>query len=148
MMRSSIFGTAARSGLAAAAAFSVTAIAGVPSATPPAVAGGNLPYCVARDSDVSCDFYSFSQCEATSFNTGQSCLMNPGPIYAVSAKGLGSIRDSQTSASSETIRRNCIARAQAQYPDSGLGTVTVTVTVITQRTEVYADCARANEINP
>jgi hypothetical protein len=43
-----------------------------------------------------------------------------------------------------TIREKCVAKAQAAYPDNGLGSVTV----MTQRTGIYADCARSHGIRP
>lgn len=46
--------------------------------------------------------------------------------------------------STYNVREKCIAKAQAAYPDNGLGTATV----MTQRTGVYADCARSNGIRP
>lgn len=46
--------------------------------------------------------------------------------------------------STYTIREKCVAKAQAAYPDNGLGTATV----MTQRTGVYADCAKMNGIRP
>jgi hypothetical protein len=46
--------------------------------------------------------------------------------------------------STYNIREKCVAKAQAAYPDNGLGTATV----MTQRTGVYADCARSNGIRP
>lgn len=142
-MRSTIYETTAHPSLTAAA-FAVSIIAGVLAATLPALAEGSHPYCAAGDNDVRCDFSTFRQCEATGFNTGQSCLMNPGPIYIRSTMGSRGVDNSQASANSGAIRQHCIATAQARYPDSGLGTVTV----MTQRTGVYADCARANGINP
>ena len=51
-----------------------------------------------------------------------------------------------TSSSSATynIREKCIAKAQAAYPDNGQGTQTV----MSQRTAVYASCAKQNGIRP
>lgn len=46
--------------------------------------------------------------------------------------------------STYSIREKCIAKAQAAYPDTGLGTATV----MTQRTGVYADCAKSAGIRP
>jgi hypothetical protein len=43
-----------------------------------------------------------------------------------------------------SIREKCIAKAQAAYPDNGLGTTSV----MTQRTGVYMDCAKSNGIRP
>lgn len=42
------------------------------------------------------------------------------------------------------IREKCVAKAQAAYPDNGLGTQTV----MSQRTAVYASCAKQNGIRP
>jgi hypothetical protein len=139
--------TVSRSGLSAIALLAMVAFSGSGLVSSPVVAGANLPVCVSGDNDVECDFLTFRQCQATAQNTGQSCIGNPGVVTYASAAGgppSGGARNSMASAGSDAIRQNCIAQAQARYPDSGLGTVTV----MTQRTEVYADCARSNGLNP
>ncbi|WP_398474601.1 DUF3551 domain-containing protein [Tardiphaga sp.] len=144
-MRKAFLDVTARSHLAAGAIFAASILAGAIGGSNASLAGANLPYCTAGDNDLECDYVTFRQCMATAQNTGQSCMTNPGNLlYVSSGLSSGAVRDSQASASTEAIRQDCIARAQARYPDSGLGTVTV----MTQRTEVYRDCARANGINP
>jgi hypothetical protein len=61
----------------------------------------------------------------------------PGPAQAAKAK-------KASADSTYSIREKCVAKAQAAYPDNGLGTMTV----MTQRTGVYADCAKSNGIRP
>jgi hypothetical protein len=46
--------------------------------------------------------------------------------------------------STYTIRERCVAKAQAAYPDNGMGTASV----MTQRTGIYADCAKSHGIRP
>ncbi|MGM4988150.1 DUF3551 domain-containing protein [Tardiphaga sp. 841_E9_N1_2] len=147
MRRAIKYVTVSCSSVSAIALVAIAVFAGFGLASSPIFAGANLPVCVSGDNDVECDFLTFRQCQATAQNTGQSCIGNPGVVTYASAAGgqfSGAARNSQASAGSDAIRQNCIAQAQARYPDSGLGTVTV----LTQRTEVYADCARSNGINP
>jgi hypothetical protein len=55
-------------------------------------------------------------------------------------------RKGQTSGSTSTYaqREKCIAKAQAQYPDQGLGQQSM----MTQRTMVYSDCMRSAGMRP
>ncbi|MGM4988139.1 hypothetical protein [Tardiphaga sp. 841_E9_N1_2] len=65
--------------------------------------------------------------------------LSVAPSHAQAKKTKAASADSTYS-----IREKCIAKAQAAYPDNGLGTATV----MTQRTGIYADCARSNGIRP
>ncbi|MGM4964574.1 hypothetical protein AB7714_13770 [Tardiphaga sp. 1201_B9_N1_1] len=61
------------------------------------------------------------------------------PGYAQAAKAKKASTDS-----TYAIREQCVAKAQAAYPDTGLGTATV----MTQRTGIYRDCAKSHGIRP
>lgn len=118
----------------------------------PAFAGANLAYCMASDNDVRCDFATYGQCQATVRNIAASCMINPGrEVYGDSFAWAGgpaptpvSTNLQTTSSNTSGIREMCIAQAQARYPDNGLGTASV----MTQRTDVYRNCATSNGIRP
>jgi hypothetical protein len=139
----------------------VTATAAAMFCLAPAIGfAANLPYCGVGESAVECHYATYAQCRAAARNTGQSCHVNPdsaasygyGGSYASSYASLdGPVvsvasppRAQMASASSDDIRQQCIAEAQAAYPDNGLGTATV----MTQRTAVYAQCARGSRLRP
>jgi hypothetical protein len=125
---------------------------------PPGRATANLPYCTVEQNNVECFYATEYQCEAAARNTGRTCMLNPDlnpdqgyssafasadmPLQATPVVQTGRVQ--MASASTEDIRRGCVAKAQARHPDRGLGPSTV----MTQRTLTYADCARRNGIRP
>jgi hypothetical protein len=74
------------------------------------------------------------------------------PFALILTLGLVATADAQSKTKGQTTgstttyaqREKCIAKAQAQYPDQGLGQQSM----MTQRTMVYSDCMRSAGMRP
>jgi hypothetical protein len=64
--------------------------------------------------------------------------------FSFAQPSLAAKKSTKTASNSYSIREKCIMQAQAAYPDNGMGTASV----MTQRTDVYRNCATKNGIRP
>lgn len=73
-------------------------------------------------------------------------VLSLGLVTASDAQSNNRMKGQTTGAAASTYatREKCVAQAQAQYPDNGLGTATV----MTQRTGVYRDCMQSAGLRP